>query len=126
MAFPEYANIIIDISHEKVDRLFQYKIPAALLGRVEVGASVDVPFGRGNTKRKGYVIELCEEPDIDPSRIKEMIGLSEGMESAEDISIRLAAWIGCSLHTRRFGVKTFHLTTSESFKTHRASAIQAC
>ncbi len=93
MAFPEYANIIIDISHEKVDRLFQYRIPKALLGRVEVGASVDVPFGRGNTRRKGYVIELCEEADIDPSRLKEMIGLSEGMESAEDISIRLAAWM---------------------------------
>ncbi len=93
MAFPEYANIIIDISHEKVDRLFQYRIPKTMLGKVEVGASVDVPFGRGNTRRKGYVIELCEEPDIDASRIKELFGLSEGMESAEDISIRLAAWM---------------------------------
>lgn len=93
MAFPEYANIIIDISHEKVDRLFQYRIPKTMLGKVEVGASVDVPFGRGNTRRKGYVIELCEEPDIDASRIKELFGLSEGMESAEDISIKLAAWM---------------------------------
>ena len=31
-----YANIIIDISHEKVDRLFQYRIPKPLLGKIIV------------------------------------------------------------------------------------------
>ena len=30
-----YANVIIDISHEKVDRPFQYRIPDALLGKIE-------------------------------------------------------------------------------------------
>ena len=27
----QYADIIIDISHENVDRVFQYRIPPALL-----------------------------------------------------------------------------------------------
>ena len=93
LAFPEYANIIIDISHEKVDRLFQYRIPERLRGRVDVGCSVDVPFGRGNTRRKGYVIELTDEPSFDEAKIKEIISLSEGIETAEDISIKLAAWM---------------------------------
>ncbi|MBP3813721.1 MAG: primosomal protein N', partial [Butyrivibrio sp.] len=93
MSFPKYANIIIDISHEKVDRLFQYRIPDRLLGQVEIGCSVDVPFGRGNTKRKGYVIELSDETKWDEDKIKEIISLSEGIDTAEDISIKLAAWM---------------------------------
>ncbi len=93
MSFPKYANIIIDISHEKVDRLFQYRIPDRLLGKVEIGCSVDVPFGRGNTRRKGYVIELTSETNWDEDKIKEIISLSEGIDTAEDISIRLAAWM---------------------------------
>ena len=46
MAEGRYANIIIDISHEKVDRPFQYKIPASLAGILEPGSSVMVPLDR--------------------------------------------------------------------------------
>ena len=66
----EYANIIIDISHEKVDRLFQYRIPERLKDRIEVGCPVEVPFGRGDTLRKGYVLELTDEANWDPAKIK--------------------------------------------------------
>lgn len=89
----EYANIIIDISHEKVDRLFQYRIPERLRGKVEVGSPVEVPFGRGNTLRKGYVLELTDEANWDPAKIKEIVRIPEDNLSAEDISIRLAAWM---------------------------------
>ena len=43
-----FANIIVDISHEKVDRPFQYRIPQALCGQLAVGMAVMIPFGRGN------------------------------------------------------------------------------
>ena len=51
-----YADVIIDISHEKVDRPFQYKIPEELKEKLAIGMGVFVPFGLGNTLRKGYVI----------------------------------------------------------------------
>ncbi|WP_026489588.1 replication restart helicase PriA [Butyrivibrio sp. XBB1001] len=89
----EYANIIIDISHEKVDRLFQYRIPERLRDRIEVGSPVDVPFGRGNTLRKGYVLELTDEANWDPAKIKEIVSIPKDNLSAEDISIKLAAWM---------------------------------
>ena len=44
----EYANIIIDISHESVDRTFQYRIPEELQGKIQVGQQVRIPFGQGN------------------------------------------------------------------------------
>ncbi len=93
VAFAQYANIIIDISHEKVDRLFQYRIPQRLQGKVDVGVAVQVPFGRGDTPRKGYVLELTDEPNWDVDKIKEIISVSEKIVTAEDISIRLAAWM---------------------------------
>lgn len=88
-----YADIIIDISHEKVDRPFQYKIPERLLSRVEVGSCVEVPFGRGNTLRSGYVIGIGNTTDYDPSKIKEICGIKTDNLPAEDIYIKLAAWM---------------------------------
>ena len=52
----KYADIIIDISHEGVDRTFEYKIPETLADRVQAGSVVKVPFGQGNRTRQGYVI----------------------------------------------------------------------
>ena len=48
-----YADVIIDISHDKVDRPFQYKIPPELAGAVYPGVRVHVPFGRGNLDKAG-------------------------------------------------------------------------
>ena len=53
-----YADVIIDIAHEKVDRPFQYRIPEGLRERVTEGSCVRVPFGAGNRMRKGYVVAL--------------------------------------------------------------------
>ncbi|WP_242835993.1 replication restart helicase PriA [Butyrivibrio sp. FCS014] len=93
MAGDIFANIIIDISHEKVDRPFQYRIPEHLRDRVDIGVCVQVPFGRGNTPRKGYVIEVTDEPNWDVDKIKEIISVQDDIVSAEDISLRLAAWM---------------------------------
>ena len=69
----QYASIIIDISHEDVDRVFQYRIPPALLPEIRVGVQVCVPFGSGNRTRTGYVVELTDRPDYDKEKIKELI-----------------------------------------------------
>lgn len=57
-----YANIIIDISHEKLDKTFQYKVPGILQDVLEVGQQVEVPFGNGNRMNTGYVVELTDMP----------------------------------------------------------------
>ena len=88
----KYAGVIIDISHEKVDRPFCYKVPEYLIEQIEVGACVEVPFGKGNTLRKGYVIELMEKPDFNPDLIKEIQALYTGVQ-VENKLIKLAHWI---------------------------------
>lgn len=88
-----YANIIIDISHEKVDRPFQYRIPDSLLGTLEEGMCVQVPFGNGNRIRQGYVIEVTDKAQFPEEKMKQVAGVVKGSASAEADAIRLAVWM---------------------------------
>ena len=58
-----FADIIIDISSEKLDRSFQYRVPEELEGDLRTGAGVIVPFGRGNRETKGYIVGFSETCD---------------------------------------------------------------
>ena len=89
----KYANIIVDISHEKVDKPFQYKVPDALEGLLFAGSHVQIPFGSGNKLRKGYVLELTDEAEFPPERMKEIAGLVKDGVSVESDAIWLAAWM---------------------------------
>ena len=63
-----FADVIIDIQHEKLDKIFQYRIPERLEHEVEAGMAVVVPFGKGNRKTKGYVTALSKTCDYDISK----------------------------------------------------------
>ncbi len=89
----KYAQVIIDISHEKVDHPFSYRIPERLLGNIQAGIRVRIPFGAGNKERTGYVVGLSEKIDFDESRVKEILGVVEGSVSAESQLIELAWWM---------------------------------
>ena len=88
-----YANIIIDISHEKLDKVFQYRIPEQLLARLTIGMQVRVPFGGGNTLRTGYVVDITDRADYDEAKIKEIAGIVEQSVPIESQLIALAAWM---------------------------------
>ncbi len=70
MAF--YANVIIDISHEKLDRTFQYRIPEKLCAQIYPGVQVEVPFGNGNRRIRGFVVEVTDRAEFDVGRIKDI------------------------------------------------------
>jgi len=88
-----YANVIIEISHENLDRTFQYHVPANLEKTISVGNCVKIPFGKGNRMITGYVIELTEEADFDVDKIKDLLGIVKNQVSIEEKQIKLAAWI---------------------------------
>ncbi len=88
-----FANIIVDISHEKVDRPFQYRIPEALIGQLDVGMAVIIPFGLGNKRIKGYVIEITDKVEYDEQKLKYVDSIVKGGISAQSDSLRLAEWI---------------------------------
>ena len=86
-----YANVIVDISHEKLDKTFQYSIPDELLCDIRPGVCVDIPFGSRTIT--GYVIEVTDEPEYDPARTKPLIGIKSDSVAVEAKLIALAAWI---------------------------------
>ncbi len=97
----QFADIIIDISHEQLDKTFQYRIPDSLIHKVEVGMCVNVPFGKGNTLRKGYVIGIGAECKFDPEKTKAIHSLADTDAAVEDDSILLARILqkkyGCTM-----------------------------
>ncbi|MBD5548158.1 MAG: primosomal protein N' [Lachnospiraceae bacterium] len=88
-----YANIIVDISHEKIDKPFQYKIPEKLQGKLEEGMCVQIPFGMGNRLRQGYVVEITDKAEFPDEKQKSIAGIASGSMAVEGDLVRLAAWM---------------------------------
>ena len=88
-----FADVIIDIQNEKLDRIFQYRIPQEIENRLEAGMEVIVPFGKGNRQMKGYVTGISETCDYDLSKVKDIIAISEKGVEIEAKLIALAAWM---------------------------------
>ncbi len=88
-----FANIIVDISHEKLDKTFQYIVPERMEKEVKVGCFVDIPFGKGDRCISGYVIELVDTPCMDMARLKEIRSIRKDAVIAESQLIELAWFI---------------------------------
>lgn len=55
-----FCEVIVDIVHENVDKVFTYRVPEGM--RLEAGMRVQIPFGP--RKIEGYVVRLTERSDI--------------------------------------------------------------
>ena len=86
-----YANIIVDISMEKLDKTFQYRIPDKLKEELAVGTQVIVPFG--SRTLTGYVLELTDICEFEPSKMKEILAVAEKGMPLEGQLIALARWM---------------------------------
>lgn len=89
----KFANIIVDISLEKLDRTFQYRIPEELQDILKEGMQVRVPFGNGGRILTGYVLELTDNCEWDEEKLKPILGLAEKGIRLEGQLIALAAWM---------------------------------
>ncbi len=88
-----FADIIVDISSEQLDRAFQYKIPQHLVGKVSEGVVVRIPFGKGDRQIKGYVIQVTDRANYDLDKMKEILSVESSEETVESRLIMLAAWM---------------------------------
>ena len=88
-----YANIIVDISHEKLDKIFQFRIPKELENCVKAGMVVEFPFGAGNRITKGFVVGITKECDYPKEKIKSILRIVEKEMGMEREFILLAEFI---------------------------------
>ena len=68
-----FADIIVDISSEKLDRTFQYLVPESMENQLQPGMQVLVPFGNGGRTIKGYVIQITDRSSFELERMKEIL-----------------------------------------------------
>ncbi|WP_308634484.1 primosomal protein N' [Paenibacillus silvisoli] len=95
------AKVIVDVPSRATDRPFDYKIPAGMIGWVEVGSRVGVPFG--GRVLQGFVIGLADFADIDENKLKPIAELLDHIPPLSPDLVELAQWISdkycCALTT---------------------------
>lgn len=105
MSTNKYADIIVDITNENVDKPFTYLIPPELESDISSGTPVIIPFGNSDIKRKGYVIAVTDElrPEAAKYTIKSIDSIAPRRVNMEDEFIELSGWMkeryGCPMIT---------------------------
>ncbi len=84
----EYAGVVVDISLQKLDRVFEYLVPERLCGKVAIGMKVRAPFG--SRMATGYVVSLSSEAEYPREKIRELAGIEEDGVQIESQLIALA------------------------------------
>ena len=89
----KYAKIIVNISHENLDKTYEYAIPEEWETYAVIGAQVLIPFGARNRQIKGFILGITRNPEFPPERIKSIIKVIMDGTVIEGHFIQLAAWI---------------------------------
>ena len=88
-----YADVIIDISHSRLDRTYQYRIPVQLQETLEPGNVVEVPFGRGDKTTKGYVLRITDHASCPEEKLKSISRVETTLAGAQSRLTALALWM---------------------------------
>lgn len=86
----QFAEVIVNKAVKAVDRIFHYRVPKELEGKVEVGSIVSVPFGK--QKVEGIIVGFVPEPEV--KNTKEIYALLSPYTLLSKELIDLACWIG--------------------------------
>ena len=84
-----YARVIVDISHSKVDKLFEYSVPEGM--EIHIGSRVRVPFA--NKTIDGFVLDVSDTCDFDENKIKQVSCVLDTFAAFTADQIELAYYI---------------------------------
>jgi primosomal protein N' (replication factor Y) (superfamily II helicase) len=93
----KYAEVIVDIAHEDVDRVFDYIIPDTL-AHIAPGFRVRVPFGPGRVE--GFVMAVKGETSVPPNKMKAIESALDGYPALLPEMVELARWMQAKYHCR--------------------------
>lgn len=86
----KYAGVIVDVKITTVDKVFHYRIPKNIK-QLSLGHRVLVPFGKRQVE--GYVVELVDEVDLEPKRIKSIMKLLDLKPVLSEEQLSVAKWM---------------------------------
>ena len=88
-----FADIIVDLSVEALDRSFQYIVPREMEDTIAVGMMAVIPFGRGNREMTGFVVGITEQAAWPVEKMKKILALKTYEIGIETQLMQLAEWI---------------------------------
>ena len=91
MAEKMIARVAVSPVPFAADKLYSYLVPDALLGAAEEGKRVLVPFGRGNRRSEGFLMELRREEVSSP--LKPIDSVLDDAPLLDGKDLRLARWM---------------------------------
>lgn len=84
-----YAEVVVEITNRRLDRIFHYAIPSALQPKIKLGSKVLVPFGY--RKIRGIVVGFVPTPEVEP--VKEISELLDEEPVLNEELLKLAQWM---------------------------------
>lgn len=67
---PTYAQVVVEVAPDHLDRPFDYRIPLEHVDTVQVGSRVEVVFG--GRKVRGLVVGTSDRTELDPGRVRDL------------------------------------------------------
>lgn len=120
-----YANIIVDISHEAVDKPFTYVIPDEIADECHPGTKVMVPFGRGNKETMGYIISISSYSQVPLARLKEISSVVLNQDATDSKLIELAYFIKRQYGSTMINALKTVLPAKKAYRTPKAETLPA-
>ena len=87
-------KVIVDIASSLVDKIFDYLLPE---NEIQIGSRVLVPFGK--TIKEGYLVEICQNSDYDPTKLKKIISKIDKVPVINSDQLELAKFMKKKFHT---------------------------
>ena len=88
-----FVSVFVEKTTISFDKSFDYSVPFDLSDNVFIGQRVLVPFGKGNKKRQGVIVEIHENCEKDVSKIKPIFEIVDEKPLVTDEMLRLAKFI---------------------------------
>ena len=85
------AEIVLDGAIGSFDKRYTYLVPDELLLLAKRGCRVTVPFGRGNTKKQGMIMDICEGESS--SGMKNIYSVTDSAPILNDEMIKMCEWM---------------------------------
>lgn len=68
-----YVKVILNTRTLDLNKTFDYKIPHKLKDKVVLGSRVFIPFGKGNSKRDAFVLDIMDKSEYATKEILEVL-----------------------------------------------------
>ncbi|NLA04692.1 MAG: primosomal protein N' [Firmicutes bacterium] len=106
----EYAEVLIGLISDAVDRPFHYRVPEHLRERAVPGAAVRVPFAR--REYRGYLLRLLKRPAVED--VREIISVEGSGPLLQKEQLALIPWMAHRYYCRK--IEALHALLPAPFR----------